>query len=107
MSNTLVKFSISPLSFQIGVFDNCRILGGDKTEGIADSRIGEVRMQLLRLKTNRSNLHIHTSSVTIIFGGDKRPACEVQSSHGHLLFNELHIYSQLPLLPKMHYILPI
>ncbi|XP_055828888.1 FT-interacting protein 3-like [Solanum dulcamara] len=37
----------------IGVFDNCHLQGGDKSEGAKDSRIGKVRICLSTLQTGR------------------------------------------------------
>ncbi|KAF5739005.1 protein QUIRKY [Tripterygium wilfordii] len=92
----------------IGVFDNSRV---DKNvihnAGARDSRIGKVRIRLSTLESDRVYTHsypllmLHTTGVKKM--GELHLAVRFSCAN---MANMLHMYS-LPLLPKMHYVLPL
>ncbi|KAA8549563.1 hypothetical protein F0562_001419 [Nyssa sinensis] len=85
----------------IGVFDN-GLLGGGK-----DSRIGKVRIRLSTLETERVYTHSYPLIVLQASGVKKMGEIELAVRFSCLSFiNMLHKYTQ-PLLPKMHYVLPL
>ncbi|PIN25811.1 hypothetical protein CDL12_01457 [Handroanthus impetiginosus] len=89
----------------IGIFDNCRLQGGDKSG--RDSSLGKVRIRLSTLETNRVYTHcypllvLHPSGVKKM--GEIHLAIRFTCSS---LINMMHMYSK-PLLPKMHSIRPL
>ncbi|KAL2480563.1 Calcium-dependent lipid-binding (CaLB domain) plant phosphoribosyltransferase family protein [Abeliophyllum distichum] len=87
----------------IGVFDNGNLQGGDGR----DSRIGKVRIRLSTLETDRVYTHSYPLLVLQPSGVKKMGEIHLAVRFTCLsLVNMLHMYSQ-PLLPKMHYHLPL
>ncbi|CAI9761142.1 unnamed protein product [Fraxinus pennsylvanica] len=87
----------------IGVFDNGNLPGGDGKE----SRIGKVRIRLSTLETDRVYTHSYPLLVLQPSGVKKMGEIHLAVRFTCLsLINMMHMYS-LPLLPKMHYHLPL
>ncbi|KAL2501678.1 Calcium-dependent lipid-binding (CaLB domain) plant phosphoribosyltransferase family protein [Forsythia ovata] len=87
----------------IGVFDNGNLPGGDGR----DSRIGKVRIRLSTLETDRVYTHSYPLLVLQPSGVKKMGEIHLAVRFTCLsLVNMMHMYSQ-PLLPKMHYHLPL
>ncbi|XP_018625716.1 FT-interacting protein 3-like [Nicotiana tomentosiformis] len=88
----------------IGVFDNCRPQGGDKSEGAKDSRIGKVRIRLSTLETGR--VYTHSYPLMLFDTTGLRKTGEICLTMRFICSSSLnmtYMYSQ-PLLPKMHYL---
>ncbi|KAH0689506.1 hypothetical protein KY289_016864 [Solanum tuberosum] len=88
----------------IGVFDDSNLQGGDKVEGVKDSRIGKVRIRLSTLQTGR--VYALSYPLMLLDNTGVRKTGEIYLTVHFICsssLNTTYMYSQA-LLPKMHYL---